>query len=102
MLARSTTLPNCSSVLLSWPLTTTVAEMPWPADVGQVADGARLDTCAFCERMAADHLGRRQVEALTSLFGSIQTRIAALGAEELRLADTRSRAAARAATLREA
>ena len=51
MLARSTMLPNCATVV-SWPATTTVALIGWLATMGRspiVPD----ETCAFWLRMAA-------------------------------------------------
>ena len=48
--------------MLSWPLTTTVAAMPWPGDVGQVADGAGRDLRVLRADRGVD-VGRRQVEA---------------------------------------
>ena len=73
VLARSTMLPNCSTEV-SWPATTTVALIGWPATIGRspiVPD----ETCAFCARIAAL---TSLVERLkpTSLAGSIQIRIA--------------------------
>ena len=49
-LARSTMAPNCSGVD-SWPGTTTVAVMVWPATSGWLPM-APADTCAFCAWMA--------------------------------------------------
>ncbi len=51
VLARSTMLPNCST-LESWPLTTTVAAIAWPVMLGR-SPMVPEATCAFCARMAA-------------------------------------------------
>ncbi len=71
--ARSTMLPNCSTEL-SWPLTTTVAEMPWPATLGS-APISPADTCAFCARIAAFTSAALRLKP-SSLAGSIQMRMA--------------------------
>lgn len=72
-MARSTTLPN-SSTLVSWPLTTTVAKIVWPGRLGRspiVPD----ETWAFCARIAAFTSDADRLNP-TSLAGSIHTRIA--------------------------
>ena len=71
--------------VVSWPVTTTVAAMPWPATLGR-SPMVPEDTWAFCARMAAltsagdrlkpDQLGRVDPDAH-----------GALGAEQLGLAD---------------
>ena len=73
VLARSTMLPNCS-IDVSWPVTTTVAAMPWPLMLGRspmVPD----DTCAFCARIAALTSAGESPKP-SSLAGSIQMRMA--------------------------
>jgi hypothetical protein len=72
-LARSTMLPNCAT-LPSWPLTTTVAAMPWPATLGN-APISPADTWAFCARMALLTSAAPRLKP-SSLAGSIQTRMA--------------------------
>ena len=84
VLARSTMLPNCSTVV-SWPLTTTVAVIGLAGDVRQVADRARRDLRVLRADRGVD-VGRRQVEA--DQLGRIDPDAhRALGAEQLRLAD---------------
>ena len=73
VLARSTALPN-SSAEVSWPFTTTVAEMPWPATLGS-SPMVPEETCAFCVRIAATTSAEDRLYPC-SLAGSIHTRIA--------------------------
>jgi hypothetical protein len=75
VLARSTMLPNCSTALVSWPGTTTVAEMAWPCVIGR-SPMLPADTCAFCARMAALTSAGDRLKP-TSFSGSSQMRIAA-------------------------
>ncbi|MNL60457.1 hypothetical protein D3C87_1842700 [compost metagenome] len=65
-------MPNCST-LDNWPLTTTVAAMPWPATLGR-SPMVPLATWAFCARMAAVISAEERLK-LTILAGSIQMRI---------------------------
>ena len=71
--ARSTMLPNCST-LASCPLTTTVAAMLCPATFGK-APISPAETCAFCARIAATTSAVLRFRP-SSLAGSIQTRMA--------------------------
>ncbi len=66
-------LPNCAT-LPNWPLTTTVAAMPWPVMLGK-SPIAPADTCAFWALMAAF---TSEVDRLNeaSLAGSSQMRMA--------------------------
>jgi hypothetical protein len=73
VLARSTMLPNCST-LLSWPVTTTVAAMLWPVMLGR-SPMEPEETCAFCPRMAVVTSEGDRFRPC-SLAGSIHTRMA--------------------------
>ena len=73
MLARNTTLPNCSTDD-SWPLTTTVAAMPCPATLGR-SPMVPEAICAFCARMAFVTSAADSAKP-ASLAGSIQIRMA--------------------------
>ena len=61
-------------MLDSWPLTTTVAAMPWPATLGK-SPMVPEATWAFCERMAALTSADDKPKP-ASLAGSIQMRMA--------------------------
>ncbi len=73
VLARSTTLPNCSA-FVSWPCTTMVADTGWPCVAGR-SPRLPADTCTFCARMAAVTWSIDRLKPL-SLDGSTQTRMA--------------------------